>query len=117
MAHPYDKHRADKAGAAKAKVLTRADGGKVLAIPFSLNQTADALKRLNAAGINTKSRETREFTANRLRAAGRSNDEIQWMTGTQPKYKSGGKVELPTAGGRSGAGRLQKAALQRNKRT
>lgn len=115
MTHPYSKYSQDKASAARAKALTRAEGG-VVAIPFSVDKTADALKRLNSAGINTKSRVAREFTANRLKAAGRNSDEIQLITGTQPKYKSGGAV-LPTAGGHSGLGRLQKAKLQRNKRS
>lgn len=114
MAHPFDKHRADKAGAAKAKVLTRAEGGKILPIPFSVAKTADAFKRLSSAGVNTKNQHAADFAASRLK---REGYDPKLVIGTDAKYKSGGKVELPTAGGRSGAGRLQKAALQRNKRT
>ena len=88
--HQFNPKGEYKVGQRRAKefVAKKADGGKVRAIPFSLDKTADALRRLESAGIGNK-KAASDFAASRIKSHG--IDPLP-ITGTEAKYKHGGKV-------------------------
>ena len=111
MAHPYqDKMQ----GRAKAHAMCKAEGGvvdatgrfgkglkaapvgggaggtgNVSSIPFSVDKTADAMKRLDRAGQVTDKNQAADFAASRLKKGGYDPVDV---IGREAKYKKGGRV-------------------------
>lgn len=87
MAHPYKSACSDhrKEGHSRYK----AEGGQVVSIPFSLQESADALKRLQGHGVSV-GQQGKDFAASRLKAHG--VDPVKTI-GTEAKYKKGGWIK------------------------
>lgn len=65
-----------------------AEGGEVVALPFSPTKTADALSRLEKAKILNKDA-AKDFTASRIKSWGL---DPQKYVGRDAKYRKGGPI-------------------------
>lgn len=87
MSHPYKSQCSDHRK--NGHSLYKAEGGQVVGIPFSVEKTADAMKRLSAAGAIANKSHTADYAASRLKKEG--YDPVK-IIGTEAKYRKGGRT-------------------------